>query len=84
MRELRRLYRSVVPVRLDSRLVLLGGGLGKPTTQVIEVRATKKITVIVSEGKDLAIKENTTRKGRYERTNRRSGSRSCASAACRA
>lgn len=46
-----------MPVRLDSRLVLLGGGLGKPTTPVIEVGAPKKITVIVSEGKDLEIKE---------------------------
>ncbi|MBU0665268.1 MAG: TraB/VirB10 family protein [Proteobacteria bacterium] len=32
--------------------------LAKQTTPVIEVAATKKITVIVSEGKDLEIKEN--------------------------
>ncbi|MDD3816445.1 MAG: TraB/VirB10 family protein, partial [Desulfocapsaceae bacterium] len=32
--------------------------LAKQTTPVIEVAATKKVTVIVSEGKDLEIKEN--------------------------
>jgi conjugal transfer pilus assembly protein TraB len=32
--------------------------LAKQTTPVIEVAATKKITVIVSEGKDLEIKDN--------------------------